>query len=270
MHNLTRLLTAGCLALCLHAAQAAHSSYSPMSPRALVAEESHKAHSYGLTVLPGNALDNFEPIGRNVAWTVSYNFFDKIIMRPIAHGYAYLPSPIRTGVGNFFGNIDDLTSTVNHALGLGFKQSGLSLSRFAINSTIGIFGLIDVASYMGLERDNLPMPVLLGRAGMDQGTYLIAPIGPTSLRDTHGWAVDRWPYYLITAPWITVVCSAVKAVHQRSKFIDQEELIDNAVDPYAQMRQIILMYDEGQVHPNAAAEDTKEQLDADLLDEIDG
>lgn len=270
MPKFTRLILICSLSLCLSAAQAAHSNYSPMSPRSIVAAEHHQEYSYGLTVLPGHALDNLEPLNRYVGWILAYDLLDRYLIRPLAHGYALLPSPVRTRVGNFFGNLDDLTSTVNHALMLNGRSSGLSLSRFAINSTLGLLGLFDVASFMGLERDNLDMKTVFGRYGVSQGAYLMTPVGPNTLRDIHGNAADGWPYYVVSIPWVTVLCYAINNIHKRASFIDQEALIDNAIDPYGQMRQIYLMYAEGLVDPKAAAEDNQEQLDSELLNEIDG
>ena len=258
--------------LCLPAAaQAAHSIRNPMAPRQLSPETGAAAYSYGLTVLPGRSLDALDPAFRYAGWAPNYYFFDRYILRPVAHGYARLPDGVRSSVGNFFNNLSDINNSVNHLLTGGFAGAGVSLGRFALNSTFGILGLFDVAGALGLEYAELSMNTVMGRAGADQGLYMMLPLaGPYTERSLNGAAVDNWPYYLWSTFWVDLALWAVEGIHVRAGLIDQEGLIDDAIDPYAQTRQIYLMYAEGRVDPEAALKTAGDDAELDsFMDEID-
>ena len=148
------------------------------------------------------------------------------------------------------------------------SSSLTSLGRFGINSTIGILGFIDVASAMGLEAAPMDMSTVLGRAGMDQGPFLMVPAyGPTTAREVHGSVVDdvpfmALPFYVTFAKW------ALSGIHARAQLVEQEGVVDNSLDPYITTRDMYLMYSEGQVDPNAALQVDEEVLDEAFLDEI--
>lgn len=114
------------------------------------------------------------------------------VVKPVAKGYdKVMPDPVKTGVGNFFGNIADLWIAVNNFLqgkpGEGFSDIG----RVLVNSTVGIVGLIDVASEFGLEKHAEDFGQTLGKWGVGDGPYLFWPvIGPRNVRDTFGFVVD--------------------------------------------------------------------------------
>lgn len=117
---------------------------------------------------------------------------DKVVLKPVAQGYeAAVPAPMRTGVGNAFSNVEDLAIGANNLL-QGKPENALSdLGRLLINSTLGILGLFDVASEMGLEKHNEDFGQTLGRWGVGTGPYLVLPVlGPRNVRDTVGKAVD--------------------------------------------------------------------------------
>ena len=153
------------------AAQAARSTYNPMVPRQLKIESAQKDYSYGYSILSGNAIDTLEVPNRVVGWTLNYEIFDRYLLRPVAHGYAALPQPVQLGVGNFFSNISELNNTVNNLFIGELKNSGISLTRFIVNSTMGFLGFIDVASQMGLDNKPMEMDTVLGKAGMDSGPF---------------------------------------------------------------------------------------------------
>lgn len=268
---LRKFVAAALLTLLLQgSAFARHSSYSPMAPRQLSQQDSQRDYTYGLSVLPGNSIDAIEPVNRYVGWNFDYYVLDRYMLRPLAHGYRHLPQFVQSGVGNFFGNIDDLTSSVNNLVLGEVGDSGLSVSRFALNSTVGLLGLVDVAGYLGIEPHRMKFSTVAGRAGADQGAFIMMPFtGPTTERDLHGNTIDSWPYYLWTGPFVQLVLRAVNGVHDRSRLVDQEDMIDNALDPYAQTRQIYLMYQQGKVDPQAAERNEEEELDESFLDEID-
>ncbi len=248
---------------------AAHSSLSPMSPRQKTVVVTKKDYSYGLTVLPGNSIDGLEYINRNLGWRTNYEILDRYILRPVAHGYDKLPEGAKNSVHNFFSNISDLNNTVNNALLARPKDSGISISRFCINSTIGLLGLFDVATMMGIEQKAMSLNTVAGKAGVDQGEYLMVPVlGPTTERGLVTNTADSWPYMFLN-PYAAAAAFAVQAVDTRASLIPQEEMVDKAVDPYAQMRQIYLMHQEGKVNPEASMENKSDENVDEYLEEID-
>lgn len=266
-----RTAAAALALLCCSPALASHSTYNPMAPRQISVTASTADYSYGYSILPGNSVDTLEPFNRYVGWAVNYYAFDRYILRPVAHGYAKLPDGMQQGVGNFFGNLADGNSIVTNLFVGEPADSGISLGRFGINSTIGILGLFDVAGDMGIAPRRMDVSTVMGRAGVDQGAYLMIPVtGPTTERELHGNAADNWYYYVVD-PFVSVSAAALKAIHTRAQFIDQESLVDDAIDPYAQLRQIYLMYAEGKVDPDAALRTDADEnaVDEAFLEEID-
>lgn len=265
-----KLLLSAVVAMILpQAVMARHSNYSPMAPRTISAESSKKDFSFGLTKLPGNSVDSLEAVNRNGPWVVNYWVLDRYFLRPIAHGYSHLPEFSKTGIHNFFANISDLTGSVdNLALGQ-VTDSSLSFCRFSLNTTVGLLGLFDVASSFGIERRPMNMSTVLGRYGVDQGLYLMVPgIGPSTERDVHGSMFDSWPYMAVDGG-IGFVLKFIDVIDTRAALIPQEKLIDNAVDSYAQMRQIYLMHAQGKVDPNAAMDVQEDKNVEEFIDEID-
>ena len=119
--------------------------------------------------------------------------FDEYIAQPVARGYvAVLHQEIRTRVSNFFSNIQDLLIGANNFLQGKFEDGVNDWARFAFNSTIGLFGIHDVASdFPGLEKHNEDFGQTLGRWGAGPGPYLILPfLGSSTVRDAAGTAVD--------------------------------------------------------------------------------
>ncbi|MCR5085726.1 MAG: VacJ family lipoprotein [Succinivibrionaceae bacterium] len=259
-------------ALLTPAAMAAHGSLNPMAPRQVSEAAYNKDYSYGYSILASRTVDPLDPLNRYVGWNLNYNILDRFLLRPVAHGYAHLPSPIRTGVGNFLSNLDEITNTANNLLIFEPAASGVSAARFVINSTIGLLGIFDVATMMGLEARPMRMKTVLGRWGADGGAYLMIPLlGPSSERDLHGSLIDTWDKRLLYPTWFNVGTLVLSGIHNRAELIPQEEMIDGAIDPYVQMRDAYLQYTEGKIDPNASTRvDQEEGISAEFLDEVDG
>jgi phospholipid-binding lipoprotein MlaA len=140
--------------------------------------------------------DPWERLNRSI-----YRFnarFDEDIFLPVADNYNRLPWPIRLGVRNFFLNLSEPKSVVNYALQLRPVFGLRSLGRFVINSTLGIGGLIDVATHLKLKRDITGFSVTLSRWDMHPGPYLVIPLlGPSTLRDGVGLLADYSVSYAI-------------------------------------------------------------------------
>ena len=186
--------------------------------------------------------DPLEPLNRAI---FSFNnFADKIILQPVAKGYRKLPSPIQAGISNFLSNLKLPLVIVNQLLQGQGKNAFESSGRFIVNSTAGILGLIDVADKLGLEEKDEDFGQTLATWGVGDGFYLVLPIfGPSNVRDATGLVLT-----VMTDPinalatsegeaWIVPMRTAVNAIDQRSKIIDEvNALRDNALDYYAAVR----------------------------------
>jgi phospholipid-binding lipoprotein MlaA len=138
----------------------------------------------------GDPRDPLEPMNRAIH---SFNEgVDRTILIPVAKGYKKVtPDVAETGIRNFFSNLDDVTVVANDILQLKLEQTSRDFMRLMFNSTFGIFGLLDVASEMGLKKHNEDFGQTMGRWGAGSGPYLVLPfIGPSNLRDTAGFAID--------------------------------------------------------------------------------
>jgi phospholipid-binding lipoprotein MlaA len=122
---------------------------------------------------------------------------DEAVLKPVAQGYEkVVPAPAREGVNNFFGNLEDIGTSLNNFL-QGKPVHGLSdAGRFVVNTVLGVFGLWDVATPMGLEKHYEDFGQTLGVWGVQSGPYLVLPLlGPSTARDAPAKAVDPSWYY---------------------------------------------------------------------------
>ena len=136
------------------------------------------------------AHDPLEPLNRQV---FKFNdALDSAIVKPVAIAYRdHTPTPLRQGIGNVFNNLQDSWSVVNNLLQLKIVYAYDSLARVAINTLLGVAGVVDVASEMGIERHTQDFGHTLGVWGVPPGPYLVLPIlGPSSLRDAVALSVD--------------------------------------------------------------------------------
>lgn len=197
----------------------------------------------GCASTAGPQHDPWEPWNRSVQ---TFNDrVDETVLRPVAQTYAdVVPSMARQGVSNFFGNLGDIWSTANHLM-QGKLDTGLEQGmRVAVNTVFGIFGLLDVATEAGLQRQVEDFGQTLGYWGMPPGPYVVLPLlGPSSVRDTFGVAAD---YSLNPAPAPSDTRErnaliAVRVVDLRSQFLGADRLLeDAALDRYAFIREAYL------------------------------
>ena len=152
-------------------------------------------------VTPADApsMNTYDPWGRLNRFTYRFNArFDEAIFLPVANTYRRLPSPVRSGVHNFFGNLAEIDSIINYTLQGRLGRGVRSVGRFVINSTIGIGGLFDVAQRMRLPKAPTGFGTTLAKWGMHPGPYLVIPIyGPSTLREGIGFAGDYGTEYVI-------------------------------------------------------------------------
>jgi phospholipid-binding lipoprotein MlaA len=121
---------------------------------------------------------------------------DRAVLKPVARGYkAVMPDPLDRAATNFFGNISDLWVLVNDILQLNLEQAASDAGRVIMNSTVGLLGLIDVATPLDMPKHQEDVGQTLGRWGVGPGPYLVLPfVGPSTVRDTVGFAADTLAY----------------------------------------------------------------------------
>ena len=194
------------------------------------------------TVVEDEIYDPFEGVNRAI---FSFNnAADKVILEPVAKGYKKLPSPIQSGVGNFINNLKLPLAAVNQLLQGQGKNAIESTGRFIVNSTLGIFGLIDIADDIGLDQKQEDFGQTLATWGVGDGFYIVLPLfGPSNLRDTTGMVMtmmtDPINAYATTQgeSWAIPMRTAANAIDQRSQIIDEvNALRNNSVDYYAAVR----------------------------------
>ncbi len=172
------------------AAAFAEATASATSPKDLDSSQSDT----GPPVTPADAppMYTYDPLERLNRFTYRFNArFDEAIFLPVSNTYLRIPGPLRSGVHNFFDNLAEVDSVINYVLQWRLKLGLRSLERFAINSTIGIGGLIDVATKLKLAGPPTGFATTLAKWGMQPGFYLVLPLlGPSTLRDGVGFAAD--------------------------------------------------------------------------------
>ncbi len=145
----------------------------------------------GCAAVPGESnVDPFEPANRAV---FAFNDrLDKVALKPLAKGYAAItPAPLQKGIHNFFANLKDLTGAVNAALQFRFAEAGRNSGRFLVNSTIGMLGLADFATDLGIAPYRTDFGHTLATWGVSSGPYLMVPFfGPRTARSGLGSMVD--------------------------------------------------------------------------------
>lgn len=204
------------------------------------------------------SYDPLEPMNRAV-----FNFNEMVydnVFDPVARGYKKVtPDPIELVVGNFFSNLNDVVVITNSALQLNYKSALASSARLLINTTFGIFGLIDIASDISaasdinLNKRNEDFGQTLGHYGIGSGPYIVLPLlGPSSVRDTFGIAVDGFFMDPVTQGITGVFMNNVdylnktalrlpvataRTINARAQFLDDDKTLEEAaLDKYEFMR----------------------------------
>ncbi|MCW8899051.1 MAG: VacJ family lipoprotein [Gammaproteobacteria bacterium] len=187
---------------------------------------------------------------------------DEYILKPVAEGYdAVLPSPVKTGVSNFFSNLGDIFVIINDILQFKFKQAISDTGRFIFNSTIGLYGLIDVSTEFGLPKHHEDFGQTFATWGVGQGPYIVLPFfGSKTLRGTAGFAIESVydPVYKIEnddVMWSTV---ALRAVDTRYSLLQASRIVDQAaLDKYSFIRDAYLQHRKNLIYDgNPPAEET--------------
>lgn len=166
---------------------------------------------------------------------------DNWFMKPVAKGYKYVtPKIVDQGVSNFFNNVEDIGVVGNDILQFKVKQTGQDIGRVMVNSTVGLGGMVDVASKMSLPKHDEDLDQTLGVWGIPSGPYLVLPvIGPTSPRGVVGRTGDAMsnPIYWINPAAIAWGTGTLKTIDQRADLLSATKIIEEAsVDRYEFIR----------------------------------
>jgi phospholipid-binding lipoprotein MlaA len=226
----------------------------------------------------GQVKDCFEKVNRGI---FAFNqAIDGLIFEPLAMGYRKLPSPIRTGTSNFVGNISTLLTIPNNVLQGDIGVAGKNTLRFVVNTTIGIIGLFDPASAIGLnsyEKEDFGQT--LGSWGVGEGCYVVLPVlGPSTARDAIGslgnyMGGDAW--YNVTVRNDTHYFSdfdyyaskGAGGVDFRAKnFDDINNLEENSVDFYASVKSLYLQDRRKRILNASGATQTQDDSDWEEID----
>jgi phospholipid-binding lipoprotein MlaA len=206
----------------------------------------------GCATTRGDSRDPFEGFNRSM-----YGFnqqVDEAVLKPVARAYKEgLPDLVQTGVRNFFSNLADIFISVNNLLQGKVIEAANDGMRFAVNTTIGGFGVLDWASEMGLEKHNEDFGQTFGRWGMGDGPYIVWPIlGSSTVRDSAGQILDIWVDPVSNHRPIAPrnVMYVTRTVGKRADLLDASRILEEAAldkyvferDAYLQRRRN-LIYD---------------------------
>jgi phospholipid-binding lipoprotein MlaA len=178
---------------------------------------------------------------------------DRAVVKPVATAYRDVaPQWIRTGVGNFFGNLTDVWSVFNNALQLRGQDMGDSLGRVMINTTIGLGGLVDVASDLNIERHTSDFGLTLGRWGVAAGPYIVLPLlGPYTLREVVALPLDQQGNLVnqISDEGTRIGLSVLNVVDLRAQYLRAGDVVEGAaLDKYSFTRDSYLQRQRNRVY----------------------
>ena len=186
--------------------------------------------SSGCATYSGNSLtdanDPLQSVNRPVF--AMNDAFDSVLFKPLAKGYSSItPEPIRNGVTNFFSNLNEIDNAINNLFQAKPEGFAVSIGRLAINSTIGMGGVFDVASRMGLEHSPEDLGQTMGYLGAGSGPYIVLPLlGSSSARDVPGRVLSM---FLNPLAWLDDISFrnimvGINAVDARSNLLAKEEI----------------------------------------------
>ncbi len=233
-----------------------------------------------VTLLAGcaSARNPNDPLeGYNRAMFSFNDQVDRAVVKPAAQVYeVVLPGPARTGVGNVFGNLGDPWIAFNNMLQGKFAEGMSDLMRFALNSTWGLLGVLDIASEAGLPKHDEDLGQTLARWGVGEGAYVVLPFfGPRTVRDAVALPADMMgdtPFSIDHVPTRNTV-TGTRIVHGRSVLLGTERTLDEAaLDHYAFVRDFYLeqrRYKVSDGQRQRVYEDFDDQSAAPLGDEVD-
>jgi phospholipid-binding lipoprotein MlaA len=169
---------------------------------------------------------------------------DRAVAKPVARAYVHVvPRFVRTGISNFFDNLDTPTVMINDALQGKFGASANDLGRFLLNSTFGLGGLLDPATSAGLNKNNEDFGQTLGHWGVHPGPFVELPfLGPSDLRDAPAKLVDTYtnPKQYIRNKDVKYGLWGLSLVDTRARLLPLDDTLQHVFDPYAFIRDAYL------------------------------
>jgi phospholipid-binding lipoprotein MlaA len=200
-----------------------------------------------LGAAPGEDFDEdpWEPFNEKMFW-FNREVLDRFLLKPVATAWDFVfPDPVQRGFHNFFDNLAVVRRVVNNTLQLKLTGAGVELSRFTINSTLGVAGFFDVAKdAFGLEQRDEDTGQTFGVWGIQQGPYLVLPfLPPLTVRDGIGYAFDlAMTPYIYFIPWYASFGGrSTDVVNERSLNLDRfERVAESTVDLYGAVRNAYL------------------------------
>lgn len=199
----------------------------------------------------GNPHDPYEGFNRSM-FAVN-EVIDKYAAKPVAQAYDHVaPLPVKAAFGNVFGTAGEFWVGTNSALQGKFADAGIDFSRLLVNATVGIFGLFDVASELGLERHDEDFGQTLAVWGVGDGGFVFWPgLGPRTVRDTLGWGVDfaADPVRYIDPASVRDVTTVVRFVDIRASLLPSDKVVEEAaLDKYSYIRDAYLQRRRNQIY----------------------
>jgi phospholipid-binding lipoprotein MlaA len=184
---------------------------------------------------------------------------DDNVLEPVAKTYKYVtPDPIETGVSNFFSNLGEVSTIANDVFQFKFQQAGYDFLRFSINTTVGILGIFDVATPIGLTKNKEDFGQTLGYWGVPQGPYLVLPFfGSSSFRDAPGLYADRQisPVQQLHNKE-ELALDTLSVIDIRARLLRATKILDTAAkDKYIFIRESYLQKRESMVNDGESEED---------------
>ena len=209
----------------------------------------------------GDPRDPWEGLNRK---TYAFNdALDRAVLKPIAQGYQKVtPAFAQEGVNNFYSNLEDINTTFNNLLQGKVKESANDAARLVVNTVIGVFGLWDVATPMGLEKHDEDFGQTLGWWGVPPGPYFVIPLlGPSSARDAPARLVDAsWFYNDYVPDRVYWSWWGFDKVRTRANLLKAEGILDQAaLDRYTFLRDAWLQRRQSQVYDGSPPREKEEQ-----------
>lgn len=216
--------------------------------------------------------DPFEDVNR-VVWDFNQEV-DEAVIEPAAEAYENIPEPIRHSLYRAFENLQEPWSFVNNLLQGKPTDASVTVGRFFFNTTIGLLGLLDPATEMGLTKREESLGQTLALWGVPEGPYLMLPLlGPTVLIDRGTDWVDGnyFPYSEIDSDW-DIPRYTVKGLELRLRLRDQEQVLENALDPYTFVKEAYYQnwrYEVYDGNPPQAVDEGTQSFEDENFDEIE-
>src|SRR5438552_6729805 len=204
----------------------------------------------GCATTGNDPRDPWEGLNRK---TFAFNdALDKAVLKPVAQGYQKVtPAFAQEGVNNFYGNLEDIGTSLNNILQGKVKQGAGDAGRFVVNTIFGVFGLWDVATPLGLEKHEEDFGQTLGWWGVQSGPYFVIPLlGPSTARDAPARLVDpSWYYSRIVDEDIHWTWWGLDKVRTRANLMKAESVLEQAaIDRYTFVRDAWLQRRRNQVY----------------------